>query len=259
MKRVLLPSLFIFISIIACALPGMSAPAPIPTMDLNILSTAIVETAQAAIALSMTPTNLATDFPTETPTPLPTATLLPTETPIPTATIMPVIGEAIIMMPFAIDAPAFPSVSAVIVEADELTARADCPETDSALEARVIEFINAERAKAGLNTLTAQEQLTDAARLHSADMACHDYFAHTALDGASGGDRVTRAGYVWKYYGENIAAGYASPYDVVQAWMKSPSHKANALGKYYVEVGVGYAYAKDSAYGSYWTILMGQR
>jgi uncharacterized protein YkwD len=227
----------------------------------------VVQTAQALATLSAIPGGTA--LPTDTPPLTPTAT--PTFTPTITAapTLVPVIGDAIVMMAFVMITPtaipaeeATPAADVVIaelVQATPVPTVPGCPTQDPALEGIVIELINAERAKAGLNALSVQEQLREAAQGHSTDMACSNYFSHFAPDGSSGGDRITRTGYKWSYFGENIAAGYITPSQVVKAWMDSPSHKANILNKYYVEIGVGYAYSYNSAYGSYWTVVFGKQ
>jgi uncharacterized protein YkwD len=126
---------------------------------------------------------------------------------------------------------------------------------NTSYSARVIELINAERAKVGLSALSGQSQLGSAAQLHSADMACNNYFSHTGLDGSEIGSRVQRQGYNWSSVGENIAAGYSSPANVVAGWMNSPGHKANILGASYTEIGIGYAFSNDNDYGSYWTAV----
>jgi len=131
----------------------------------------------------------------------------------------------------------------------------DCPLMNTSHEAQVIDLINVERAKAGLSALSAQGQLGSAARLHSTDMACNNYFSHTGLDGSTIGDRAERQGYNWSSVGENIAAGYSSPESVVQGWMNSPGHKANILGADYTEIGIGYAFGAASDYGAYWTAV----
>jgi uncharacterized protein YkwD len=135
------------------------------------------------------------------------------------------------------------------------TAVVSCPAFNTSYESRVIDLINAERTKVGLAALSTQGQLGSAAQLHSADMACNNYFSHTGLDGSSSGDRAQSQGYSSSYVGENIAAGYSSPESVVQGWMKSPGHKANILGADYTEIGIGYAFGNDSDYGSYWTAV----
>jgi uncharacterized protein YkwD len=122
---------------------------------------------------------------------------------------------------------------------------------------RVVELTNAQRSQAGLQPLRLNLQLNAAAQAHTEDMAIHDFFAHTALNGSSPGDRTRLAGYSSSSVGENIAAGYATPEAVVQGWMNSPGHRANILNSSYEEIGVGYYYAANDTgkvnYKSYWT------
>ena len=62
------------------------------------------------------------------------------------------------------------------------------------------------------------------------------------------------------FYCENIASGYGTPSSVVNAWSKSPGHKAAIIEKKYRYVGIGYAHvsASESVDGqphSYWSVL----
>lgn len=47
--------------------------------------------------------------------------------------------------------------------------------------------------------------LTGAARSHAQDMLARDYFEHNSPEGVSPFDRMTNAGYVYQYAGENLA------------------------------------------------------
>jgi uncharacterized protein YkwD len=132
-----------------------------------------------------------------------------------------------------------------------------CAETDKSFEIRVIELINEERAKAGLSALKPQHQLTAAAQVYSADMACHNYLSHTGRDGSRFVERAARQGYQFDYGGENLAGGYATPEEVVQGWMDSPGHRENILNEHYVDVGVGYAFYLYSRYFAYWAAEFG--
>lgn len=120
--------------------------------------------------------------------------------------------------------------------------------TASGATARVIELVNAERAKAGCSALTPNATLTKVAQAHSADMAAHQNMSHTGSDGSSPGDRLTSAGYSWSAYGENVAYGYSTPEQVMAGWMASPGHRANILNCSFKEIGVGLAQPN-----SYWT------
>jgi uncharacterized protein YkwD len=119
----------------------------------------------------------------------------------------------------------------------------------------VIALINQERSAEGLPALSSQSQLTSAARIHSADMACNGFFSHTSPTTGSPFDRIADQGYSFSTAGENIAAGYSSPASTVETWMNSSGHRANILNANYIHVGSGYAYWEDSAYGAYWTAV----
>ncbi|OLZ67545.1 hypothetical protein AV521_24650 [Streptomyces sp. IMTB 2501] len=120
--------------------------------------------------------------------------------------------------------------------------------TASGVVARILQLVNAERAKVGCQELTLNSALANAAQAHSADMAAHQNMSHTGSDGSSPGDRITRAGFDWSAYGENVAYGYATADQVMAGWMSSPGHRANILNCSFKQIGVGLAQP-----GSYWT------
>jgi uncharacterized protein YkwD len=57
--------------------------------------------------------------------------------------------------------------------------------------------------------------------------------------GPSLASRITRAGLSWSDIGENIATGFATPRQVVAAWMASAGHCRNILNPSFRLVGVG--------------------
>ncbi|MBA2950099.1 CAP domain-containing protein [Streptomyces sp. PSKA28] len=122
------------------------------------------------------------------------------------------------------------------------------PASASGSVARIVELVNNERSKAGCSPVTLNATLSKAAQAHSEDMAEHQNMSHTGSDGSSPGDRITRAGYSFSTYGENVAYGYSSPEQVMAGWMSSPGHKANILNCSFKEIGVGLAQPND-----YWT------
>lgn len=136
----------------------------------------------------------------------------------------------------------------------------ESPSPSSQLHAfiqQVLNLTNAERTKAGLSPLKLNSQLTQAAQLHSEDMANSDYFSHQGYNGSSVGDRIYASGYKYTYAAENIAAGQTTPEEVVQAWMNSPGHRKNIMSSKYEEIGIGYYYLAhdtgDVNYNYYWT------
>lgn len=92
-----------------------------------------------------------------------------------------------------------------------------------------------------------------AAGEHSADMAQHNYFSHTAPDGSTVGSRLRDVGVSWTMCGENIAGGY---WDGIQAhvgWINSIKHRENMLESSYTHLGVAGAYDRNSNYKIYFT------
>lgn len=123
---------------------------------------------------------------------------------------------------------------------DDVTGE-EATETDGAtdLEAEVVALTDQIRADQGCDeTLTVDDRLIEAARAHSADMAQRDYFDHESPEGHGPAERADEAGYdAWG--GENIAVGYRTAQEVVDAWMDSDGHRANIENCGYVAIGIG--------------------
>ena len=119
----------------------------------------------------------------------------------------------------------------------------------------LIGLINQARADVGRPTLTVNEDLTEAARRHSLDMACNNIMKHSGSDGSWTGDRVTDAGYTNPYYLEILAIGL--PQDAMNQWKIEPKDWSAVINSRVTEIGVGYVFSKFSAYGGYWTVVMG--
>ncbi len=141
----------------------------------------------------------------------------------------------------------------------------------AAVEARVAELVNAERARAGLPLLATDPKLADIARRHSADMATRKFFDHVSPDGKDPERRGLDAGYpcrrshgsyVTHGLGENIfqsavfssvtfgSAGVRSyqwmsvdeiARQVVEGWMSSEGHRENVLKRGFERQGIGVA------------------
>jgi len=119
----------------------------------------------------------------------------------------------------------------------------------------LIDLINKERADVGRAALTVNTVLTEAARRHSLDMACNNFMKHSGSDGSWTGDRVSDAGYSNPYYLEILAIGL--PQDAINQWRIEKADWSAVLNSRVTEIGVGYVFSKFSAYGGYWTVVMG--
>lgn len=118
-------------------------------------------------------------------------------------------------------------------------------------EAQVIQLVNAERTKRGLQPLAANLQLSSVARIKSADMRDRNYFSHISPTYGSPFDMMKAFNIPYQAAAENIAAGQRTALDVMESWMKSPGHRENILNAQYTQIGVGYA--EGGSYEVYWT------
>ena len=125
------------------------------------------------------------------------------------------------------------------------------PEAATAAE-QVFTLVNEVRATAGCPALTVDENLDEAALLHSIDMSARDYMDHVTPEGQDPSDRARAAGYTGTGIGENIAQGYPDAAAVMDGWMNSEGHRANIVNCSYRVIGVGVA-----SDGWYWTQMFG--
>jgi len=129
-------------------------------------------------------------------------------------------------------------------------------------EQYILEIINIERAKAGVQPLAFNSSLNAASEKHSAWMDKTDTLSHTGEGGSSAVDRMKGAGYIFNntfwVAGENIAAvstsspsGYVNEIDYIHSFfMGSSGHRANILNSSFREIGVGFELGNYKGYES---------
>ncbi|MBA4143714.1 MAG: CAP domain-containing protein [Nitrosospira sp.] len=131
---------------------------------------------------------------------------------------------------------------------------------------QVLKLVNAARGKErncgnkqykAAPALSWNEKLGAAAHVHSRDMAEQNYFGHEAPSGSTVGTRARHQGYPWRSIGENVAAGKASPQQVIDGWLSSPGHCANIMNGNFTEMGAAYATNPESDMMIYWTQVFG--
>lgn len=106
------------------------------------------------------------------------------------------------------------------------------------LEARMLQLVNRERVAAGLKPLSADPELTQVARRHSADMFARGYFAHDTPENRDPFDRMREANVSFAAAGENLAL--AKSVEIAHTGlMHSPGHRANILRPQFGRLGIG--------------------
>ena len=119
-----------------------------------------------------------------------------------------------------------------------------------AYERQVVDLVNVQRARYGLQPVSLDAELCRFARVKSQDMHDNHYFDHNSPTYGTPFQMMKAFGLSYRTAGENIARGYATPQAVVNGWMNSSGHRANILNASYTQIGVGYV-----AKGNYWTQL----
>ena len=114
-------------------------------------------------------------------------------------------------------------------------------ESFSAYQKEVVDLVNIERAKAGLNPLTLDSSISNVATKKSQDMIDNNYFSHNSPTYGSPFDMLKKFGISYKTAGENIAMGQKTPKEVVNAWMNSEGHRKNIMNPNFSKIGVGVA------------------
>lgn len=106
-------------------------------------------------------------------------------------------------------------------------------------EAAVLDAVNEKRAKLGLDALEFDETLLSAARLRASQLASMRSLSHTTPDGGDVFAILRRMNVRYRAAGENLARGFSCAHAMADAWMASPTHRANIVCPVYTRVGVG--------------------
>lgn len=105
-------------------------------------------------------------------------------------------------------------------------------------EQSLINQVNQERAKHGLNALKIDYSLVALAKQKSHDMAVNNYFSHVSPTLGTVYTMLDRAGVSYSRAGENIART-GSVSRAHPLFMNSAGHRANILHSGYTHIGVG--------------------
>ncbi len=124
------------------------------------------------------------------------------------------------------------------------------------LPAVVVDLTNEEREGVSLGDLNHNPILDQAATLKAKHMAQNEYFSHYAPDGTSPWHWFKQAGYSYAHAGENLAVHFTDSSEVVEAWMNSPTHRANIVNGTYTEIGVGTAKGEYEGYPTVYVVQL---
>jgi len=110
------------------------------------------------------------------------------------------------------------------------------------------------RANNGLDPVTVDPALTRLAEVQAQAMARRDKLDHNLIRPFTA--RLKESGYNAKAVAENIGAGYHTLAEAFSGWRDSPSHRANMLLRGARRMGIATAYAPNSKYKVYWSLIL---
>lgn len=102
----------------------------------------------------------------------------------------------------------------------------------------IVELTNHDRQQAGLAPLKEDPVLERAALMKANDMMSKGYFDHTSPQGTTPWYWFDASGYNYQYAGENLAIGFIDSNEVNNAWLASPTHRANIMDSNYQDIGI---------------------
>jgi len=135
------------------------------------------------------------------------------------------------------------NTATTVQPAASVTNVANSPANLNDFESSLLYLINNVRAANGLNALQADQLLTDISRSRCNDMLARSYFSHYTPDGLNIFNILQQNGASYVNGGENLGqsspASLGTPQAFIEAWMASPTHKANLLRPVYNKIGIG--------------------
>ena len=152
------------------------------------------------------------------------------------------------MMTFFIDTLENHSIEGILVVKNSVTYDGVTEKTLQAKEKQVMDLTNSFRARHGLPALAWSKQASNAARLHSQDMADYDYYDHIGRSGSTPGERLKAQRIRYISHGQNIIAGYGNVFYASNSFINSKSQRSNLLNISFTHIGVGYAMGGSRSY-----------
>lgn len=142
-----------------------------------------------------------------------------------------------------------PPTSPVFYNRLDAAGAAVSPETAASL-------INTYRAAHGLSMVTVDPLLNAMAAKQARAMAASGQVGHNVPGGGSFEKRLAASTFNADVAVENVGAGYRTLAEAFSGWRDSPPHNANMLKGGVTRLGIGTAYAPNSKYKVYWSLIL---
>jgi len=156
-------------------------------------------------------------------------------------------------------AAAFAGLLSACAAVDETPAEptfyASMAKAEARLDAKAAaSMISGYRRNHSLGSVQLDPLLMRAAERQSQAMARNNRFEHDA--GGNFRTRISESGFHASVAVENIGAGYHTLAEAFSGWRDSPPHNANMLKPGVTHMGIAAAYAPNSKYKVFWTLIL---
>ena len=102
----------------------------------------------------------------------------------------------------------------------------------------LIDLTNESRIAYNQQPLLRSSKLDEAATLKGVDMSNNEYFSHNSPTGVTPWFWFNKVGYKFLYAGENLAINFTDSSNLEEAWLNSPTHRANIMNVEFREIGM---------------------
>ena len=131
----------------------------------------------------------------------------------------------------------------------------DLATSDAALDATAAQsMISGYRANNGLGAVVIDPELMKLAADQARVMAARDKLDHSVSKPFQA--RIQGSGFDAAVAVENIGAGYHTLAEAFSGWRDSPPHRANMLNNRVTKMGIAAAYAPQSKYKVFWSLIL---
>src|SRR5580692_5301274 len=131
----------------------------------------------------------------------------------------------------------------------------DLASADATLDANAAQsMISGYRGNNGLGAVTIDPELMKLAADQARTMAARDKLDHDV--GRPFQARIQSSGFDAGVAVENIGAGYHTLAEAFSGWRDSPPHRANMLNNRVTKMGIAAAYAPQSKYKVFWSLIL---
>lgn len=104
---------------------------------------------------------------------------------------------------------------------------------------KLYQLTNIERTNYKLKPLKYNLKLEKSATIKACDILNRNYWSHKDTDGRYSWYIFKKVGYNYSRAGENLAKDFKEDSKIIEAFMKSKSHRDNILNKYFKDIGIG--------------------